>query len=103
MTSSIWVVQQAVAGEDVPAARAEGRAVHVRHAAAGFGHDQRAAGDVPRLEVAFPEPVHPAGRDVAEIDRRRPEAPHGARLADERAEQADDLVDPRRARRTESR
>ena len=43
----------------------------------------------------FPEPVHAAGRDVAQVDRRRPEAPHRARLADEGAEQADDLVDAR--------
>ena len=37
----------------------------------------------------------PAGRDVAQIDRRRAQPAHGARLADERAEQADDLVDAR--------
>ena len=35
------------------------------------------------------------GRDIAEIDRRRAEPPDRARLADERAEQPDDLVDAR--------
>ena len=51
----------------------------------GLGYDQRAARNVPRLEIAFPEPVHPAGRDVTEIDGRRPKPPDGAGAADERA------------------
>ena len=65
----------------------------LRHPPAGFGDDQRPAGHVPRLQIAFPEAIHPAGRDVTQIDRRRPQPPHGPRLADERAEQADDFVD----------
>src|SRR5207253_8703023 len=52
-----------------------------------------AAGDIPRLEVAFPESIHPAGRDIAQVERRRAEAPYGSSLRDKRAEEADDLLD----------
>ncbi len=75
-------------------ARGERRTRHIGDASAGLGHYQRPAGDIPRLEVAFPEPVHPSGRDVAQIDGRRSKPPDGARPPDERAEQADDLVHP---------
>ena len=37
-------------------------------AATGLLDDQRAAGDVPRLQIAFPEAVEPSRGDIAEID-----------------------------------
>ena len=45
------------------------------------------------LRSRLPEPVHPARRHVTEVDRRRSEPADGPRLADERAEQSDDLLD----------
>src|ERR1700680_3492267 len=53
------VVDEPIGGKDVPAAGGEARAVHGRHAAACFRYDERTAGNVPRLEVAFPETVEP--------------------------------------------
>src|SRR5947208_1220614 len=44
------VVDQPVGRQHLIAARRERRALHVRHAPSGFLHDQRSAGDVPRLE-----------------------------------------------------
>ena len=85
-------VDASVRGNDLTGARSERRLRRMRTRPAGLLDDQRAAGDVPRLKPLLPEPVEPAGRDVAEIDRRRTEPPHGARAADERREQADDLV-----------
>ena len=72
-------------------------------AAARLLDDQRAGGDVPRLEVLFPERVEAAGRDVAQIERRRPEPAHRARAAEERAEQRRRDRRSADARRTESR
>ena len=85
----------AVRREHIAAARKERRAVQPGDPAAGFLDDQRAAGDVPGLEIAFPEAVHAPGRDLAEVDRRRAEAAHRARVADERGEESDDFVDAR--------
>ena len=100
MTSSMASWMRPLLARTLAAARRERLAVQVGDPAAGFGHDQRAAGDVPRLEVALPEPVHAAGRDVAEIDRRRAQPPDGARPADERARTARRSRRRARARRT---
>src|SRR5581483_12187766 len=86
-------VQVAVCRKDVSRTGDERLAVGVGDASTRLGHDQRASGDVPRLEVCLPERVHPSRGHVAEIDRRRPEAAHRSRAADKLAEQADDLVD----------
>src|SRR5436190_1399904 len=86
------VMENGIGGQDTAGARRERRAGHVGDAATGLLDNQCAARDVPRLEVAFPEAVHASGRDIAEIDRRRAQSPYGARPADERREEADDLV-----------
>ena len=57
-----------------PSNRSSGPAVHVGDHPAGLLDDQRAGGDVPRVQMLFPEPVEAAGRDVAEIERRRSRA-----------------------------
>ena len=79
MTSSISLVDAAVRGDEVRRGRVERRAVHAGDAAAGLLDDQRAGGDVPRLEVLLPEAVEPARGDVAEVERGRPQPPHRAR------------------------
>src|SRR6266508_5050871 len=71
------VVKEAIGGQHVPCARHKRRAAGRRDAAAGLGDDQPAAGDVPGLEVRFPEAVHASRGDPAQIDRRRPEATYG--------------------------
>src|SRR5688500_14540288 len=58
------LVDQAVRCQDISAAGRKRLARRVRDAAPGFSDDERAAGDVPRLEVAFPESVDAAGGDV---------------------------------------
>src|SRR5215217_5205411 len=59
------IVQEGVAGQDAAGARREWRSGHVGHATAGLLDDERAAGNVPGLEVALPEPVHAASGDIA--------------------------------------
>ena len=86
-------MEVAVGGQHVAAAGGEWLARKPSDAATRLSHDQRTGGDVPRLQIALPEAVHPARRHVAQVDRRRPEAAHRPRLADEVAEQTDDLVD----------
>ena len=78
----------------------ERRAVHAGDAAARFLDDQRAGRDVPRLQVLLPEAVEAAGGDVTEVERRRAEAPHRARAAEERAEQLHEIAASACARRT---
>ena len=77
--STIGVVDAAVRGEDVAAARTVRAAGQIGDAAAGLLDDQRARRDVPRVERLLPEAVEPARRDVAEIEGRRAEPPHRAR------------------------
>ena len=56
--------------------------------AAGLAHQQAARGGVPRLEIAFPEPVVAARRHPGEIERGRAEA------ADARDLRPECVVDP---------
>ena len=51
----------------------------IRYASTCFLDDELSGGDVPGVEPAFPKPVEPAGRNVAEVERRRSVAPHGLR------------------------
>ena len=88
-------VQVSVRGHDVPTPRTKRRPVHVGDASAGLGHNQPAAGDVPGLQIGLPEGVHASSRDPTEVDRRGSQAAYGARLADERREEADDFVHTR--------
>ena len=74
-----------------PARRYEGTAVERGDAAAGLLDQQHAGRDVPRVEALLPEAVHASAGDVADVERRRPEAAHGARFAEKRGEQADQL------------
>ena len=74
----------------LPSREPYGAAGHRRHLSASLGHDERARGDVPRLEPAFPESIEAAGRDVAEVERGRAQPTDGARAADERGEELDD-------------
>ena len=51
------------------------------------------AGDVPWLEVGFPEPIHASGRDITEVDCSRSQPTHGAGAADKLREEAHDFLD----------
>ena len=92
MVSSIACVDVAVRGEHVPGPDVEQRCRRGRDTAPPASSTIRRRGDVPRLEALFPEAVDAPGRDVAEVERRRPEPTHRARAADEGGEQPDDLV-----------
>ena len=46
------------------------------HHAARFAHDARAGGDIPDIEIAFPESVEPSGGHIGEIKRRGAEPAH---------------------------
>src|SRR6476660_5517753 len=87
------VVDGSVRREDVAAARRKRRAVHRRDPAARFGDDERSAGNVPRFQIALPEPIEATRGDIAEIDRRGAQPADGARTPDEFAEQPHDLGD----------
>ena len=92
MTSSIGLVHLAVRRHQMGSGRVEGRSIHARHAPAGFGHNQRPCGHVPRLADAAPRSVEPSCRDVAQVERRGAKPSNGARLAEERPEQADEIA-----------
>src|SRR5204862_1100229 len=62
--------------------------------AAGFLEDDRASCDIPRLQILFPEAVHPSSCNVADIEGRGSQTANGSRLADEVAEEADNLRNP---------
>ena len=79
IVSSIRACNAALDATICPRVSSTGRAGVVGDAAARFGHDERAGGDVPGVQLLLPEPVEAPGRDVAEIERRRPEPPHRAR------------------------
>src|SRR5437899_6970092 len=83
-----------VAREHVAAARRECAAADIGDTTARLSHDEGATGDVPRLQISFPETIHPSGGNPAQIDGGRSQTTHGARLSDECAKQADNLVDP---------
>ena len=62
-------MQLRAGGDDVGDTEAPRRAVDPRERAPGLLHEQRAGGQVPRLEVELPVAVEPAGRDVGEVER----------------------------------
>ena len=63
-----------------PPSLAKGAAAIVGDAAAGLGDEERAGGDVPRLELHLPVAVHPAGGDEAEVERGGADAAQALRL-----------------------
>src|SRR5262245_56162979 len=69
------------------AARVERATGEIADAATGLLDDERARGDVPRVEADLPEPIEPARGDVGEIDRGGAETPHRTRASNEVAEQ----------------
>ena len=92
MTSSMASMDSAVGG-DAGAPRRDRMATPSMpgDASAGLAHDQRAGGDVPRLQVLLPEAVEPARGHVAEVERRRSQPAHGACPAEERPEHRDEI------------
>ena len=81
-------MEEPVGGQHLPASRRKRASIHVGHHPPGLSDNQRAAGDIPGLQVALPESVHAPGGDVAEIDGGRPESSDRARPADERTEES---------------
>ena len=77
-------MQGTIGRHDLPSERRVRPTAIVGHAPAGLFHKQRPRGDVPRVEVLFPERIKPAGRDVAQVQRRRPQPPDRARLGEKR-------------------
>src|ERR1051325_3176581 len=80
------VVDQAVGGERLLAVDGEFAAGKIRDDAAGLGDDERAGGDVPRLELQFPEAVEASRGDIAEIERGGTGAADALRAARHAAE-----------------
>src|SRR5687767_2403272 len=70
------IVDVSVGGDEVRGRRIERRAVHSGDAAARFFDDEPAGGDVPWLQVLFPERLEAPRRHVTEIERRGAEAAH---------------------------
>src|SRR5690606_31862709 len=62
-------VQVIVAGNDLLGADRMRAATIIGDEAAGLAHEQAPSGGVPRLEVAFPEPVVTARGDPCEVER----------------------------------
>src|SRR5688572_21765386 len=62
-------VERAVRRDDLLAAAPAAPAAPVRHAPAGFAHDQPAGRHVPGLQLVLPVAVEAAGGDVAEVER----------------------------------
>src|SRR4051812_13430019 len=61
-------MHDAVRSERLFALDGEFSAGEVRDDTAGLGDDERAGGDVPRLELQLPEAVEAPGGDVAEVE-----------------------------------
>src|SRR6185503_4954483 len=62
------------------AVAAEGAAAIVGDAPARLGDEERAGGDVPRLDLQLPVAVHPAGGDEAQVERGGADATQPLRL-----------------------
>src|SRR5262249_54510078 len=72
-------VDAAVGGQDLAGVAGKGLAAIAGDAPARFGDQERAGGDVPRLDLELPIAVHPAGGDEAEVERGRAHAPEALR------------------------
>src|SRR5581483_11042872 len=73
-------VDDAVGGQGLAgAAVVEGAAVHVGDGAAGFGDEEGAGGDVPGIEVEFPEAVEAPGGGVGQVEGSGAGAAHAVR------------------------
>jgi len=74
-----FLVDQAVAGEDLAAVEAEGRAVETGDGSASFLRKQRARCGVPGIQIELPETVVAAAGHIGQIERRRSCTPHAVR------------------------
>src|SRR5687768_4349923 len=79
-------MQGAVRRHDLAAKEVDRPIVVTRDPTAGLSHDERPRGDVPRMELLFPEAVEPPGGDVTEVERGGAETPDGTRPTEEPAE-----------------
>src|SRR5688500_17507523 len=79
-------MQLVVAGDDLRVADRQRAAAVIGDEAARFAHQQAARGSVPRLEIAFPEPVVAPGGNPREVERGRTEAADAGDLRADRGE-----------------
>ena len=86
------LVDVAVGGQHAAAPGVVRGAVDTGHTAARFLHEQRASRDIPGVQLLLPEPLEPPGRDVTQVERRRPQPAYRARPGDELREEAHQLA-----------
>ena len=64
-----FMVDQAVAGNDLTFHQDERLIVHLAHPSSSFFDDQHSRGHVPGSKLVFPESIHPSPGNMAEIQR----------------------------------
>ena len=72
-----------VRGDDLPTEQVDRPIDTVDESPAGFFDEQGGRSHVPWVQLFFPEPFEPPRRDVAEVERRRPEPAHPLRPVEE--------------------
>src|ERR1700726_3570612 len=69
-------MNQSIRSKGLAAVELKRRSIKTRHCAASFLHDQHSCRGVPGIQIELPEAVVAATSHVAQIQRRRPGAPH---------------------------